>query len=175
MKNILFILISTLLLSSPVIGDNRKGETLYRWGECCNDFVWKGFGDEETHPKYEGDIKDGKPNGFGILIITSGIKYVGEWKDGKENGQGTETWSDGNIYEGEWKDGKRNGQGTLTYSDGRKFIGEFKDGLLNGQGTETNSSGYKFEGVWKDGYIWEGVSYDPNGELFMIYKNGEPQ
>jgi hypothetical protein len=82
---------------------------------------------------------------------------------------------EGNIYEGEWKDGKRNGQGTLTYSDGRKFIGEFKDGLLNGQGTETNSSGYKFEGVWKDGYIWEGVLYDPNGDLFMIYKNGEPQ
>ena len=30
MKNLLIIL-SILLLSSPVIGDNHKGETLYRW------------------------------------------------------------------------------------------------------------------------------------------------
>jgi len=34
MKHLL-ILLSILLLSSPVIGDNHKGETLYRWGECC--------------------------------------------------------------------------------------------------------------------------------------------
>ena len=50
MKHLL-IIISFLLLSSPVIGDNHKGETLYGWGECC-DYVWKGFGDKETHPKY---------------------------------------------------------------------------------------------------------------------------
>ena len=77
MKHLLIIL-SFLLLSSPVIGDNHKGETLYGWGECC-DWVWKGFGDKETHQKYTGDVKNGKPNGFGILIDPDGIKYVGEW------------------------------------------------------------------------------------------------
>ena len=48
----LLILISLLLLSSPVIGNNHKGETLYRWDNPSGDgYVWKGFGDKETHPK----------------------------------------------------------------------------------------------------------------------------
>ena len=80
MKHLLINLISILFLSSPVIGDNHKGETLYRWGECCY-WVWKGFGDKEIQPKYQGDVENGKPNGLGILIDPDGIKYVGEWKN----------------------------------------------------------------------------------------------
>ena len=80
MKHLLIIL-SILLLSSPVIGDNHKGETLYLW-ETSSGEVWKGFGEKGTHPKYKGDVKNGKPNGVGILIHPNGDKYVGEWKDG---------------------------------------------------------------------------------------------
>ena len=61
-RHLLNILISILILSSPVIGDNHKGETLYRWGNTLP-YVWKGFGDKETQPKYQGQVKDGKPNG----------------------------------------------------------------------------------------------------------------
>jgi len=43
MKHLLIIL-SILLLSSPVIGDNHKGETLYGWGNTLP-YVWKGFGE----------------------------------------------------------------------------------------------------------------------------------
>ena len=87
MKHLLIILISFLLLSSPVIGDNHKGETLYRWGENP-DYKWMGFGDKDTHPVYQGQVKDGKPNGLGVIIYPDGIwkggnKYVGEWKNGK--------------------------------------------------------------------------------------------
>ena len=89
MKHLLIILISILLLSSPVIGDNHKGETLYRWGES-GDYKWMGFGDKETHPKYQGQVKNGKPNGLGYLISPLGWKYVGSWKNGKEwNGKMT--------------------------------------------------------------------------------------
>jgi len=105
MKHLLIILISLLLLSSPVIGDNHKGETLYRWGEKP-DYKWMGFGDKDTHPKYQGQVKDGKPNGLGILISPDGHKYVGEWKSGKMNGQGTETFSSGKKFVGEFKNGK---------------------------------------------------------------------
>ena len=79
MKHLLIIL-SFLLLSSPVIGDNHKGETLYGWGEYP-DYVWKGFGDKETHPKYEGDVENGKPNGLGILIYPRGHKVCGELEE----------------------------------------------------------------------------------------------
>ena len=106
MKHLLIIL-SFLLLSSPVIGDNHKGEILYRW-ETSSGYVWKGFGDKDTHPKYEGDVENGVPNGLGLWIHPIGNKYVGEWKNGKYNGQGTFSWSNGNKYVGEFKDGKQN-------------------------------------------------------------------
>ena len=76
--NHLLIILSILLLSSPVIGDNHKGETFYLW-ETSSSEIWKGFGDKETHPKYLGYVKNGKPNGFGILTSFSGSrKYAGE-------------------------------------------------------------------------------------------------
>ena len=62
MKHLL-IIFSILLLSSPLFGDNHKGETLYAWGEYP-DYKWMGFGDKDTHAKYQGQVKDGKPNGL---------------------------------------------------------------------------------------------------------------
>ena len=104
MKHLLILLISILLLSSPVIGDNHKGETLYGWGYKLP-YVWKGFGDKETNPKYEGDVENGVPNGLGVLISTNGWKYFGSWKNG-EIWNGTEYDKDGNIIY-RWVNGKR--------------------------------------------------------------------
>ena len=126
MKHLLILLSLLLLLSSPVIGDNHKGETLYQWGECC-DYKWMGFGDKEIQPKYQGDVENGKPNGLGILIDPDGIKYVGEWIHRWKNGQGTFTWSDGGEYVGSWKNGTRwngtfydkNGNIIYKYVNGR--------------------------------------------------------
>ena len=94
MKHLL-ILLSILLLSSPVIGDNHKGETLYVWGEYP-DWKWVEFGDKETYLKYEGDVENGVPNGLGVLISTNGWKYLGSWKNG-EIWNGTEYDKNGNI------------------------------------------------------------------------------
>ena len=60
MKNI-FILTSFLLLSSNAIGDNHKGNTLYVLGEYP-DWEWVESGDKDIHPKYQGQVKGGKPN-----------------------------------------------------------------------------------------------------------------
>ena len=86
MKHLLIILISIIILSSPVIGDNHKGETLYRW-DTSSGIVWRGFGDKEVHSVYKGEVKNGKPNGVGFLTSPNGGKYIGEWKDGFVNGQ----------------------------------------------------------------------------------------
>ena len=108
MKYLLLILISLLLLSSPVIGNSHKGETLYGWGECCKveDYVWKGFGDKDTHPKYKGEVENGVPNGLGFLIYPDGSRYVGSWKNGTFHGKGKMIYSDGGKYVGESKDGE---------------------------------------------------------------------
>ena len=96
MKKILIILISILLLSSPVIGDNHKGETLYRWGEKP-DYKWMGFGDKDLHPIYKGQVMGGVPNGLGVLIYPDGSKYVGEYLFGLP-WNGTQYYPDGTIF-----------------------------------------------------------------------------
>ena len=80
MKHLLIIL-SFLLLSSPVIGNSHKGETLYGWITSSSTLEWKGFGDKETHPIYKGDVENGKPSGLGVITFPDGSKFVGEFKD----------------------------------------------------------------------------------------------
>ena len=149
MKHLLLIILSFLLLSSPVVGDNHKGKTLYAWGEYIP-FVWKEFGDKETHPKYTGDVKNGKPDGQGTETFPDGSKYIGEWIGGKPTGQGTQTYYDGDKYVGLFKDGKYHGQGTYTFSYGGKFVGEFKDDNR-----------------------WNGIRYDKNGNIIYKFVNGK--
>ena len=82
MKQILIILISILILSSPVIG--QETGVLYQY-ETSSGFVLKSFGDGKVQPKYKGEITNGKPNGFGVLTYPYNKKsVVGEWKKGKE-------------------------------------------------------------------------------------------
>ena len=90
MKHLLILILSFLLLSSPLFGDNHKGETLYRW-KTSSGYVWKGFGDKGTHRVYKGEWKNGKYNGQGTFTYPDGTKYVGKLKNGEYNGKGTLT------------------------------------------------------------------------------------
>jgi len=169
---LLLIIISILLLSSPVIG--QETGVLYQY-ETSSGIQWKPFGDGKVQPKYTGDIRNGKPDGFGILIWFDGIKYVGNFKDGKEHGQGTWTSPNGIKYEGEYKDGERNGQGTYTWKDGKKYEGEYKDGLKNGQGIFTYLYGEKYVGEVKYGKEnGQGTYFYPDGRKYVgEFKNGK--
>ena len=96
MKHLLIlILISLLLLSSPVIGEETlpvsggKGVTLYEWVTSSGK-VWKYFGDKTIQTIYKGEVENGVPNGLGIQISPHypdgsywGLRYVGEYKDGE--------------------------------------------------------------------------------------------
>ena len=126
MKHLLIIL-SFLLLSSPVIGNSHKGETLYLW-ETSSGWVWKGFGDKDTHRVYKGEVENGVPNGLGIDISPYGSKYVGEWKDGKIHGQGTLTLPDGQKYVGDWKD--RNLWNGIKYDKNGNITKKYVNGVL---------------------------------------------
>ena len=79
----------------------------------------------------------------------------------------------GNVYVGEIVSGQLHGQGTYTFSDGRKYVGDWKNGKLHGQGEFTWSNGDKYEGEWKDGKIWNGITYDKNGNIKYKYVNGK--
>lgn len=79
---------------------------------------------------YDGDMKDGKPEGYGRAFYRDGRIYEGEWKDAQPHGQGKLYYANLNLwYEGEWKEGKREGLGTSYYEDGKPaFAGEWKGG-----------------------------------------------
>ena len=57
--------------------------------------IWRKFGDEELHVKYKGDVKNGLPDGYGILHYPDGKKLIGEWENGKE--YNTKHYIDGKI------------------------------------------------------------------------------
>lgn len=135
-----------------------QGSDISRWSNCV------GSATLNDGNRYVGEFQDGKLNGQGTYISTSGVKLVGEFKDSQLNGQGTVTHPNGEKTVGEFKDGKRNGQGTNTFASGNKYVGEFKDDAYNGQGTFTFASGDKYVGEWKNNrHNGQGTLYGSNG------------
>ena len=108
MRHIL-IIISFMLLTSPLYGDSHIVKNHFGW-ITSSGFQLKEFGDNNDHPIYNGEAENGKPNGMGIMSFPDGRKYVGQWKDGKEHGLGALSYvmgeRKGEKYEGEFKDGK---------------------------------------------------------------------
>jgi hypothetical protein len=122
-------------------------------GNCVNG---RGFLVYTEGSQYEGDWKNGKRHGQGILVLfshdgkpTSG--YTGEWRNDTMHGHGVFIWPEGYKYEGDWKDGKPHGQGTVIISAHEKYVGGWKDGMRHGQGISNNPGGSKYEGEWKEG------------------------
>ena len=118
MKHLLIlILLSYLLLSSPVIGESKTSETLYEW-KTSSGIQWREIGDKDFHAKYKGDVVIGRPHGVGTLVYPDGNKYVGEFMNGLFHGQGIYTIaSDGYSYIGEYRIGSL-WNGTMKEKDG---------------------------------------------------------
>ena len=134
-----------LHLSSPLFG--QETGVLYQY-ETSSGIQWKTFGNEKVQPKYEGEIKNGKMDGLGVLIYPYGEKsIVGEWKNGKE-----------------WNTKHRKKDGTLLgkYENGKWIVSLFVS--VGQSGTILTSS---------DGTSWtertSGTSEYPGG---VTYGNG---
>ena len=134
---------------------------------------------------YDGDMRDGKPNGQGTLmtplgtnqqgewhdgqaykvsgtwVMSDGTKEVGNWNyDGSRNG-GTIKWPDGRQYKGDWKlvEGSPDlpdGLGTMTWPDGRQYVGHFHEGNRDGAGKMTYPGGKTEDGTWKND-VFQGI------------------
>jgi hypothetical protein len=136
----------------PVVQVEKRQMGVLFYRKVNGKWRWHENGNEDYHAKYEGEIKNGKPNGQGTRTYVDkylGGKYSGGWKDGEFHGQGTETSILGFKYEGGYKDGKKHGQGTYTFS-----------------------SGGWYDGSWKDGQSWTGITYDKNENITGKWVNG---
>jgi hypothetical protein len=81
--------------------------------------------------KYEGDLVQGKRDGYGKLVEQDLSSYEGQWKNNLRHGTGKQLFALGGSYEGEWKNDKFDGHGTIVHAgSGRRYEGEFKDGQV---------------------------------------------
>ena len=185
----LLIILSILLLSSPLFGQSSKYESVNQCvlqtmedrkltgndmfeivKEECERILGR-LEDKKRGVLYFG-LRNGKYGWEEDGDEKKNSKYVGEVKYGIPYGQGTYSFPNGDKYVGEWKDGKKHGYGTLTYLNGEKYVGEFKDGEKHGQGTYTWSDGRKYVGEYKDGEPWNGTYDDKDGKIIFKYVNG---
>lgn len=122
---------------------------------------------------YEGEVRNSKKNGFGMLRdLKSREVYRGEWKDGLFWGKGklgnldfesyegridfndfrncSKKWV---FYEGDFKNNNFEGQGSLVFMNGEKFSGYFKEGMVDGDGCFYRSDGELEPAVWEKGVM----------------------
>jgi len=68
---------------------------------------------------YTGDCKKNKANGKGKAVGSD--TYEGDFKNGLPDGQGTYTWSNKNSFSGKFSKGLKEGKGTMTFKmEGRQ-------------------------------------------------------
>ena len=179
MKRILLV-ISALYLLPPVYGQINctKGDCIAGQGICVY----------PSGAEYEGNFKDGKPNGKGTLVFSDGRIYTGDWVDGyreglgiltyangnkysgtfvgnKFEGKGIMGYANGNKYEGDWANGKQSGEGTFFYANGDRYEGEFYNGVCEGKGAMFYVDGSLYEGHWSNN--------KKHGQGIMLFADGE--
>ncbi|CBZ50150.1 putative MORN repeat-containing protein [Neospora caninum Liverpool] len=151
--------------------DSHPGEQLdQRAGDNASD---------SSRVIYEGEYKNGKRHGFGVLIRPCGSRFEGYFVDDAANGPGKFIHPSGDVYEGQWKDNQAHGTGTFTHSDGSSYEGQWVSDVQEGIGRERWMDGSSYEGNYKAGlksgtgkFTWpDGSSYE--GQFFQNDIHGE--
>jgi hypothetical protein len=109
---------------------------------------------------YAGDLANGKANGKGYGLYSTGGIYEGDWKNNLRHGKGKYTWKDGSIYEGDYYGDKRQGKGIYLFTSGEKYVGEWMDNKRSGKGTL-----YDKDGTVLVSGNWENDEIKNNGAL----------
>ncbi|WP_172899921.1 MORN repeat-containing protein [Bradyrhizobium erythrophlei] len=100
---------------------------------------------------FDGEMRQGRPNGQGEWISNAGLVYDGAWKDGRPNGYGRLKLPSGEEYTGELANGKAEGKGRVFDVTGEVFEGTFSGGLRHGRGTSYLPSGFSYNSIWARG------------------------
>ena len=108
--------------------------------------------------EYEGELKNGIREGYGVYKRPSGAIFTGIWKAGTLKGKIEWNKSSSRVMtsEGEFlkeKTGKtkQNGFGRLKFRQGGYYIGEIKNSLMDGYGKLWDTNRGLYEGSFKTG------------------------
>lgn len=123
---------------------------------------------------HEGDFRNNVLTGNGTEIFPNGDFYKGEFVKGIKTGRGTYTYGNEDKYEGEWLNNLPHGQGVLIKTDGNKYVGEFKSGSCNGKGKIYYYNEDVYEGDWVENEKHgEGTYTTKDGNVYKgEFKNG---
>jgi len=98
--------------------------------------VWSDHPQPIVTVYWSGDCVDGNANGKGILkVLIDQIpfsSYEGEYKEGKAHGYGVLITPDKSRYEGEFKNNRMHGHGIIKSNDGKQIEGNFINGNPHG-------------------------------------------
>lgn len=120
---------------------------------------------------YEGEINNGKKEGYGKYISKNGETYIGQWKNNEKKGKGVLLKDKKIIYEGEFDFDNPDGIGKYYYENGNYYIGQFIEGKRHGKGILYN----KNDKIIYDGEFAFDI-YEGNGTVFLEngdYYNGQ--
>ena len=113
----------------------------------------------DVGPKYIGGCNKAKNAcGSGVMEYPDGSRYEGEWKDGKRYGKGVLTHS-GIVYICEWKDCRMDGWCIEVGSDGMKTEGQRNKGLKDGIFTATSLDGTQRLSKWNNDVREQGDTF----------------
>lgn len=105
---------------------------------------------------YVGQVRNGKANGMGVALLSTGSRYEGGWQNNMRHGDGKFYWTDGQRYEGSYAKDKREGEGTYYWPNGDRYEGQWKDDHRNGNGTFYDKDGKMVaSGLWKNDKLTE--------------------
>jgi hypothetical protein len=142
----------------------------------------------ESGAKYQGKVRDNKPDGIGQMTRPNG-SYYGNFVNGIMHGKGKIVTHGGYTYEGDFTNGIARGKGMIMYpkdsffqtyegdvkyglpsgigtrvSKNGRYVGEFSLSEAHGKGDYVSAVGNKnLQGQWRYGrYIWP----EENGVIF---------
>jgi uncharacterized caspase-like protein len=100
---------------------------------------------------YNGDLRNGQPNGSGEYVGIKGYRYRGNFVNGRQDGKGKAHWPDGWTYDGEFANERPNGIGTIRFPSGDVYEGQVKDGTPDGRGKLVAKSRDIYDGEFRNG------------------------
>lgn len=97
---------------------------------------------------FVGEYTDGERKS-GRMRYSDGEIYEGEFKNGLPEGKGTYRWPDGASYVGDFSKGNLEGKGIYRFSDGSNYEGDFLNNKRHGYGTLKDKTGQVvYQGEW---------------------------
>lgn len=167
-------LITYLLCAIPLLAAAQALED--KWLLCTNVNcqILDSYYEEGAAFTWDGNIVDGKADGFGKAVRTVNGEYhstyEGLYSKGIREGKGKFSHKDGSVLECNFVNNQAMGQGKWTTEDGSVYEGNIINYRRHGKGKQTLANGTIYEGFFVSDALYDGVINRYDGEVIYLHK-----